>query len=143
MQPAITLAWPEADWFGYDRVLAAADLGYAGPPFNWVTMPDQFTLAAFERAELDAADRAAGLRRDRADLLARALDADPRRCCPGTRSATAARSPRWRAAGPTPEAVWSDLDRVRDQFARAIDYSLRTVGAFAERRAGDDRPRRR
>ena len=39
-------------------MLAAADLGYAGLPFNWVTMPDQFTLAAFERAELDAAPTA-------------------------------------------------------------------------------------
>ena len=56
--PAITLAWPEADYFGYDRVLAAADLGYRGQPFNWVTMPDQFTLAAFERRLLDPAPRA-------------------------------------------------------------------------------------
>ena len=52
--PAITLPWPEADWFGYDRVLAARDLGYRGQPFNWVTMPDQFTLAAFERQLLGA-----------------------------------------------------------------------------------------
>ena len=44
VMPAITLAWPEAGYFGYDRVLAAADLGYRGLPFNWVTMPDQFTL---------------------------------------------------------------------------------------------------
>ena len=47
--PAITLAWPEAGCFGYDRVLAADDLGYRGRPFSWVTMPDQFTLAALER----------------------------------------------------------------------------------------------
>lgn len=66
--PAITLAWAEAGWLGYDRVLAARDLGYAGPAFGWVTMPDQFTLDAFARAELDGpgpapaeeADRRAG-----------------------------------------------------------------------------------
>ena len=41
---------------GFDRILAAADLGYRGLPFNWVTMPDQFTLAAFDRlVRLDAA----------------------------------------------------------------------------------------
>ena len=45
VMPAITLPWPEAGWFGYDSVLAAKDLGYRGRPFNWVTMPDQFTLA--------------------------------------------------------------------------------------------------
>ena len=51
--PAITLAWPEAGYFGYDRVLAAHDLGYRGLPFNWVTMPDQFTLAALRGANID------------------------------------------------------------------------------------------
>ena len=30
VMPAITRAWPEAAWFGYDRVLAAGDLGYRG-----------------------------------------------------------------------------------------------------------------
>ena len=47
--PAITLAPPEAGYFGYDRVLAAADPGYRGRPFNWITMPDQFALASLER----------------------------------------------------------------------------------------------
>jgi hypothetical protein len=57
VMPAITLPWPEAAWFGYDRILAAADLGYEGRPFNWITMPDQFTLASFERQELNRPDR--------------------------------------------------------------------------------------
>jgi hypothetical protein len=52
VMPQITLPWPEAALMGFDTVLAAADLGYRGLPFNWVTMPDQFTLAAFERMEL-------------------------------------------------------------------------------------------
>ena len=40
-------------------------------------------------------------------------------------------------SGDPPAVVWRDRDRVRDQFRKAIDYSLRTVGAFAARHAGE------
>ncbi len=134
VMPAITLAWPEALFFGYDRVLAAADLGYRGQPFNWVTMPDQFTLAAFERGALDPPDRPPvfaeiALISSHApwtpipDLLSWETLGD------GTIFDAVA------TGGETPQALWRDMDRVRDHFRRALDYSLRSVGAFAERRA--------
>ena len=49
VKPAITRRWLAGERLGYARVYAAADLGYQGPPYSWVTMPDQFTLAALER----------------------------------------------------------------------------------------------
>ena len=49
LMPAITLAWPEGRWFGYDEIYAHRDIDYAGPPLNWVTMPDQFTWSFLER----------------------------------------------------------------------------------------------
>ncbi|PRY35146.1 sulfatase [Umezawaea tangerina] len=49
--PGITQAWPEGEFFGYDPVYAAADLGYRGPRFGYATMPDQYTLSAFQKAE--------------------------------------------------------------------------------------------
>ncbi len=133
--PAITLAWPEADWFGYDRVLAAADLGYAGLPFNWVTMPDQFTLAAFERAELDPAPRPPVIA-EIALISSHAPWTPVPRLVPWDSIGDGRVFDAMAQAGPTTEAVWSDPERIRDQFALSIDYSLRTVGAFAERRAG-------
>ena len=42
---------------GFDRILTADDMGYEGEPFNWVTMPDQFTLSAFDRLVRDTATR--------------------------------------------------------------------------------------
>ncbi|MGH6922026.1 MAG: hypothetical protein ACREJ0_30525, partial [Geminicoccaceae bacterium] len=51
VKPAITMPWPEGERFGYHRIYAAADLGYAGLPYNWVTMPDQYTLSVLERRE--------------------------------------------------------------------------------------------
>jgi hypothetical protein len=49
--PGITHTWPEGAFFGYQSIRAAADLGYHGPRFSWATMPDQFTLSAFEQSE--------------------------------------------------------------------------------------------
>jgi phosphatidylglycerophosphate synthase len=57
VMPGTTRAWPEADFYGLDEVLAADDLGYRGPDHGWPTIPDQYTLAAFERREHGRADR--------------------------------------------------------------------------------------
>ncbi|WP_245757197.1 sulfatase [Amycolatopsis xylanica] len=51
VMPGITRAWPEGQFFGYDRIYAADDLGYRGPRFSYATMPDQYTLSAFQRDE--------------------------------------------------------------------------------------------
>ncbi|SDP25121.1 sulfatase-like hydrolase/transferase [Lentzea jiangxiensis] len=47
--PGITQAWPEGDFFHYDEIYAAQDLGYKGPRFGYATTPDQFTLESFQR----------------------------------------------------------------------------------------------
>jgi phosphatidylglycerophosphate synthase len=57
VMPGTTRAWPEASFYGLDRVHAADDLGYRGPDHGWPTIPDQYTLAAFERLEHGRADR--------------------------------------------------------------------------------------
>ncbi|MFT3974414.1 MAG: sulfatase [Amaricoccus sp.] len=132
VMPAITLAWPEAEWFGYDRVLAARDLGYRGAPFGWVTMPDQYTLAAAERDLLADADRPPVM----AEIALVSSHAPWTPLPPlvpwekvgdGSVYTTALRM------GEAPEVVWRDEDRIREQYRRAIDYSLRVVGGFAAR----------
>ena len=138
VMPAITMEWPEADLMGFDRVHAAENLGYAGLPFNWVTMPDQFTLTALERLVL-----AGEPGRDRPPVFAQvALISSHAPWTPvpdlvawddiGDGRIFDAVS----QSGDPPEVVWRDRDRVRDQFRKAIDYSLGTVGAFAARHAG-------
>jgi hypothetical protein len=134
VMPAITLAWPEAAWFGYDRVLAAADLGYAGPPFNWVTMPDQFTLAALERTLLDPA-----LRPPVFAEVALISSHAPWTPIPPLLPWDALGDGRvfdpYAAAGDPPDVVWRDPDRVRAQYLMSLDYVLRSLGEFALRRA--------
>ncbi|MGY6548132.1 MAG: sulfatase [Roseinatronobacter sp.] len=136
IKPAHVFPWPEGDFFGFDAIHNAPDLGYQGLPFNWVTMPDQFTLKALERLELDQPDRAAILAQVALvsshapwvpvpDLVDWDLIGD------GTIFNDMALS------GDPPEVVWRDHDRVRDQFRLAIDYSLQVVGDWAARHADD------
>ena len=46
-------AWPPGkSFFHYDQLLSRYSVGYQGPTFSYSTMPDQYTLAAFQRLEL-------------------------------------------------------------------------------------------
>ncbi|WP_326563822.1 CDP-alcohol phosphatidyltransferase family protein [Micromonospora peucetia] len=58
VMPAVTRPWPEGAFFGYERFYDGRGLGYRGPRFGYAPMPDQYTLASFERLERSRADRA-------------------------------------------------------------------------------------
>lgn len=136
VMPQITLRWPEADRMGFDDVLPAADLGYRGLPFNWVTMPDQFTLAAIDRLVRDPMT-------DQHSFIQTALATSHAPWVPipdiiawdtlgdGTVFNETATS------GDTPEVVWRDRDRIRAQYSLAIDYSLSAVLEYALLHAAD------
>ena len=56
--PANTRDWPEGQaFYGFDQLYDSRNVGYRGPQFGYATMPDQYTLAAFQRLELDPTDR--------------------------------------------------------------------------------------
>ncbi len=57
LSPGTTGDWPEGAFFGFDQLYDSRTLGYRGPNFSWATMPDQYTLAAFQRLEHSRADR--------------------------------------------------------------------------------------
>ncbi|MEM6712908.1 MAG: sulfatase-like hydrolase/transferase [Pseudomonadota bacterium] len=132
VMPQITLDWPEAQTMGFDTILAAEDLGYQGQPFNWITMPDQFTYAAADRY----------LRNPRLG--------DKRlfvQVATGSSHAPWVPVPElidWDDLGDgtifdpvvaqseTPRTIWRDRDRVRAQYRLAVDYALQAVFAYAE-----------
>ncbi|MGN9808315.1 sulfatase-like hydrolase/transferase [Micromonospora sp. BQ11] len=51
VMPAVTRAWPEGSFYGYDRFYDANTLAYRGPKFSFGTMPDQYTLSSWRRLE--------------------------------------------------------------------------------------------
>ncbi|HSM04993.1 MAG TPA: hypothetical protein VK858_10215, partial [Longimicrobiales bacterium] len=132
LMPAITLAWPEGRRFGYEEIYARKDIDYAGPPLNWVTMPDQFTWWFLE------------------DTIRRKTD-DPRPVFAelGLISSHAPWTPiltvlddwsavgdgsvfdRWADAGEAPRELWKDADRVREHYARSIGYAVDVLASWA------------
>ena len=137
VEPGLTYAWPEGRFYGFDTVYDSHTLGYRGPKFSWATMPDQFTLQAFERLERG--------RPDRPPLMAEVTFVSSH-----TPWAPVPEVVDWDAIGdgaiygpmtagdPSPAEVWKDDDRVRAEYRRAIEYSLAALISYVERYGDED-----
>lgn len=125
VMPAITMAWPEGEKMGFDHIFPAADLGYRGLSFNWVTMPDQFTLAAFGRLMGGVAE---GRRFSQVVLISSHAPWVPvPRLVPWDQVGDGRIFNDMAQEGDPPAVVWRDQDRVRDQYRQAVAYSLEVV----------------
>lgn len=130
INPAIVLPWPEGERLGYDEVLVRKDIDYAGPTLNWVEMPDQFTWSFVQSL------------RDRHE--------EPLFAEIGLISSHAPWTPilemvdwdeigdgsifrRWEGAGEAPEQLWLDTERVREHYARSVEYAVHAAASYAER----------
>ncbi len=131
VMPAITMAWPEGNFYGYDYIYQADNLGYQGKPFNWVTMPDQYTLFSLQTRELE--------KKSRAPIMAEiALISSHAPWTPvphlvdwnqvGNGEIFNAQA----SSGDSPEKVWQDNDRIRLQYRLSIEYALQTLASFIE-----------
>ncbi|WP_404345068.1 alkaline phosphatase [Vreelandella venusta] len=134
VMPAITLAWPEGRAYGFDEIAAAKDIPYAGPPLNWVTMPDQFTLDYTQRELLGDSPLFAQL----ALISSHApwtpiLPVLENWSLVGDGSIYAP----WENAGDPPEVIWRDLERIRDHYAWSVDYAVSVTGRWAARVANE------
>ncbi|WP_244464837.1 sulfatase [Martelella endophytica] len=129
IMPAITMDWPEGAYYGYDTIFASDDLGYQGKPFNWVTMPDQYTLAAFDRLVRHADD-------ERPVMAEIALISSHAPWIPVPTLIDWADVGNGRVfdeqatSGDPPAVVWADRERVQRQYIGTIDYALQTVGDY-------------
>lgn len=135
VMPAITLAWPEGEAYGFDEIAAAKDIAYAGPALNWVTMPDQFTLDYTQRYLLGGTPVFAQLALISSHApwtpILPVLDnwssiGDGRIFAP------------WESAGDPPEVLWQEIERIRDHYAWSVDYAVKVTGRWAERVVDDN-----
>ncbi|MER0239506.1 sulfatase-like hydrolase/transferase [Fulvimarina sp. MAC8] len=134
VMPAITMDWPEGGYYGYDAIYAADDLGYEGLPFNWVTMPDQFTLTAARRIA-ETSDRP--VMSEIALISSHAPWTPIADLVPWEDVGDGRIFDKQATSGEPPSVVWSEPESIRDHFIRSIDYSLETIGSFIEE-FGDD-----
>lgn len=136
--PAITMDWPEAAYYGYRQVLAAADLDYRGKPFNWVTMPDQYTLSAFERlGRIPARTAGEKVMAEIALISSHAPWTPVPRLLGWETIGDGTVFNEQAESGDPPAVVWADPERVRRQYIQTIDYSLETLGSYMARFSRD------
>ncbi len=139
VQPGTTTGWPQAGFYGYRRVYESADLGYRGPNFSFATMPDQFTLAAFERLERSTPDRPPLM----AEIALMSSHA-PWSPLPGllgwdSLGDGAVFAPMASGPGGLPKAILSrDPAVVRADYRRSIEYSLGAVLSYVQTYGDDD-----
>lgn len=133
VMPAITMAWPEGRALGYDRILDADTIGYQGPPLNWVTMPDQYTWSRLHETLLDASP--APVFAELALISSHAPWVPVLPVLDDWRSiGNGEVFEPWRGAGEPPETLWKDPERVREQYARALAYSIDVVAGYIRNR---------
>jgi hypothetical protein len=135
VEPGNTKYWPEGEFYHYDQVYDSRNLGYRGPSFAWSPMPDQYTLAAFQRSVY-------GVPR-RGPLMSEITLTSSHE--PWTR---VPRLIDWNAVGDgsiyrsvTPpgakrSSLWKDSARVRGQYAVSVAYSVSSLVDWAVRYGG-------
>ncbi|MEU3937197.1 sulfatase [Streptomyces sp. NPDC029044] len=135
--PGVRRAWPEGKYFGLDHIYDSEHLGYHGPYFSWTPVPDQFSMEAFQRLEHGKKDREPIM----AEIIlasshnpwspiARMIDWDDL----GDGSVFH----RIKKEGTNPTEVWKDPEKVRTEYRRAIEYSIRSLTEWVERYGDDD-----
>jgi hypothetical protein len=125
--------WPEGrSFYHYDQLYDRRNVGYAGPRFGYAAMPDQFTLAALQRTELDRSPRPPVMAE--IDLVSSHAPWAP---LPHLID--------WNAVGDgsvydgMPEegasaaATWSSADRVQRAYAASVQYSWSALTSFVAR----------
>ncbi|UEX79841.1 hypothetical protein [Sediminicurvatus halobius] len=137
VMPALTAAWPQGRLWGYDEVHDYAAIDYAGPPLNWVTMPDQYTWHYFQRAVREPASEPVF-----AELALISSHAPWTPILPvlpdWSRIGRGEVFGPWADAGPSPGELWRNAERVRAHYAQAVAYALRTAGAWSGRYLGEE-----
>ncbi len=133
VMPQITFAWPEGKLFGYDQIYAAADLDYAGPHFDYMTMPDQYTLSAFHARELMPSPRSAVMAE--IGLISSHLPWTP-----------LPKIVRWddirngeifsQARHPRVPINWTDTENMRANYAAAMIYEIQILQSYVAEMAG-------
>lgn len=132
VMPAITEPWPEGRAFGYDRIYDANTMDYRGPALNWVTMPDQYTWSWFQRRIRDHAGSPLF-----AELALISSHAPWVPVLPVLADwdsiGNGETFNQWRDSGEAPASLWRDPERVREHYARALDYALNVAAGYATR----------
>ncbi|MEU6657259.1 CDP-alcohol phosphatidyltransferase [Streptomyces sp. NPDC046900] len=137
IMPGVQKGWPEAKWYGLDKVYNAFQLGYKGPKFSWSTMPDQYALEQFQQ-------RVHGKKHDKplASFVILTSSHQPWAPIPkmvgwdqlGDGSVFDA----IQKAGNNPADVIADSARSKEEYGKSVQYSVTALTQWLERYGNED-----
>lgn len=130
VMPGATRAWPEGNFYGYDKVYDSRNTGYQGPKFSWAPQPDQYTLSWFEKNVHGPAHDPMFVEMPLVSShtpwapLPQFIDWDD----VGDGSVYT----KIHQEGKKARAVWRDPVKLRREYSRSIQYTLTTVVSWLE-----------
>ena len=138
IMPGNTSAWPDGAVYRYDEIRDSRSLGYAGPPYGWARVPDQYTLAEAGRV-LETGSPAAPTMVVTPLITSHApWTPVPTLVDPAAVGDGSGLTPATGTAEP-PEAILTrDPSRVRADYGRSLAYTLSGVVAQLARTPADD-----
>ncbi len=126
-EPGITGSWPEGEWYGFERTYDRPAIDYRGPRIGWWEVPDQYTLHALHRQELEPAERPVFAK---VSLITSHIPYWPippyvfpwERFDEGTAYGGSLRS--------VAHDDYRDLEELADRYAASLAYEFRILGGF-------------
>jgi hypothetical protein len=137
VEPGVTYAWPEGQFYGYDQVYDVHSLDYHGPMLSWSTMPDQYVMKQFQQLEYG--------KKNRGPLLAEiTLTSSHTPWAPlptflpweqlGDGSVYGPMIGAAEGAG----SVWKSDDRIRQAYATSVAYSIDSLTSYVQKYGNDN-----
>ncbi|MFI1535948.1 CDP-alcohol phosphatidyltransferase [Streptomyces anandii] len=137
VMPGVQKGWPEAKWYGLDKVYNAFQVGYEGPKFSWSTMPDQYALEAFQRLEHSK-------KRDKPLMGFVILTSSHQpwapipKMVPWDQLGDGSVFKGIEAAGTKPQDIITDPTRSREEYGKSVQYSVTALTQWLERYGNDN-----
>jgi hypothetical protein len=137
IMPGVQKGWPEAKFYGLDKVRNAFQMGYKGPKFSWSTMPDQYALEQFQQREHSK-------KRDKPLMSLVILTSSHQPWAPIPKMVG------WdqlgngsvfgpiQKAGNNPSDIIADSTRSKQEYGKSISYSVTSLTQWLERYGTDD-----
>jgi phosphatidylglycerophosphate synthase len=115
-------------FYHFDQLYDRRNVGYHGPAFSYASMPDQYTLAEFQRRELGPGHRPVMAE---IDLVSSHTPWAPLpTMVPWNKVGNGSIFDPMPARSQSPLTVWRNASTVRQSFGRSLQYSLRVLTSW-------------
>jgi hypothetical protein len=136
VEPGNTEAWPESAFYGYNEDYDSRNLGYQGPRFGWSRMPDQYTLAQFQRNVYGKPKHAPLMAEITLTSSHQPWTATPKLIDWDAVGDGSVYGPMAKT-GKSKSSLWKNPEKTQNAYATSIAYSVGTLISWVEK-YGDD-----